>query len=281
MAATMIFAPFTAVRLAWAISAKFSSDPDDKVCAQAAEENLKSMSAQASTDPKERSYVSQSVATVQATVRSLEIIYKGRELNFKENEKLREAYMENVKDGIQFGSKAKDYLKALPTMALAGPGVAGTLGPTLFKQISVAHGNETLFLWGLGVAMAGLGYLIHAGFVRFGRKRTQMLYIAQDYERNLYYDQYIGRVVAALTGLYQDIDRLHEQAFGSRYPIGDGNAASVVADLLRGVGPTMCKHVHEHMRKGVVTPEDWTMCEVGESHSRSCPRWDQTGPGRS
>jgi hypothetical protein len=273
MTVTTTLAPFTAVRLAWAIAGKFAPEPESKVSAQVAEETLKNISAQAARDPKEQSYVSQSVATVQAAIRSLEVIYKGRNLNFEENEKLRKAYMENVKDGIQFGSKAMDYLKALPTMAVAGPGIAGTLGPTLARLVGVAEGNQTLFLWGFGAAMAGLGYLIHAGFVHFGRKRTQMLYIEQDFERNLYYDQYIARVVAALTGLYQDIDRIHRQMFGEHYPIPDGSAAGVVADLLRGVRPTMCKYVYEHVPQGVVTPKVWALCEVGEPHSTRCPHW--------
>lgn len=276
MAVTTILAPFTAVRLAWAIAGKFTSEPDSKVSAQIAEELLKKMSAKAATDTNERSYVSQSEATIHDAIRSLEVIYKGRELNFEENEKLRQAYIENVQDSIQFGSKAKDYLKALPTMAIAGPGVAGTLGPTLagYLDRGIATGYQTLFLWGFGAVMAGLGYFIYAGIVRRGRKRTQMLYVEQDYERNLYYDQYIARVVAALTGLYQDIDRIHEQTFGEVYPIGDGDADSVVADLLRGVRPTMCNNVHKHMRKGVVTPAVWTMCEVGEPPSTQCPYWE-------
>jgi hypothetical protein len=270
MAATTIFAPFTAVRFAWAIAGKFASEPESKTTAQDAEDSLKEILARATTDP-EQSYVSQSVATVRAAIRSLEVIYKGRKLSFEENDKIRQAYMENIQDGIRFGSKVEDYLKALPAMAITGTGVAGTLGPTLAKRLGIE--NELLFLWGFGAAMAGIGYFVHLGLVLAGRRRTQMLYVKQDYERNLYYDQYITRVVAALTGLYQDIDRIHEQAFGERYPIHNGNAGSVVTGLLRGVHPTMCRYVEEHMPKGLVTPEDWTLCEVGEPHSRHCPHW--------
>lgn len=148
--------------------------------------------------------------------------------------------MENVQDGIQFGSKAKDYLKALPSMAIAGPGVAGTLGPTLANNIGIV-GNQSLFLWGFGAAMAGLGYLIHAGFVSVARKRTQQLYVAQDYERNLYFEHYINRVKATLTGLYLDIDRLHKQTFGDTYPVNDESQEDAVGGLLQGVAPMMEK----------------------------------------
>lgn len=276
MVATTILPPFTAVRLAWCIAGKFASEPESKISAQVAEEILKKVPAQAATDPKEQSYVLQSEATIQAAVRSLEVIYKGRVLNFEENEKLREAYMENVKEGIEFGRKMTDYLKALPTMAIVGPGAAGTMGPMLAGRLGIAPENQTLFLWGFGAVMTGLGYLIYRAYVRYYRKQTQMLYVEQDYERNLYFDQYIARVVAALTGLYQDIDRIHAQTFGASYPVATNeNAASIVNDLLRGVRSTMCRYVHEHMRKGVVTPEVWTLCEVGEPQSEQCPYWSK------
>lgn len=273
MAATETLAPFTAIRLAWAIAGKFSSQPEGKLSAQVAEQTLKDISARAGKDPKEQSYVSQSEATIQAAIRGLEIILKGRNLNFDENEKLRKAYMENVQEGIQFGSKAKDYLKALPTMAIAGPGVTSVLGPTLADLFGIEKVNQTLFLWGFGAAMAGLGYLIYSGFVLGTRKRTQQLYVAHDYERNLYYEHYITRVKATLTGLYLDIDRLHKQTFGNEYPLDGIRPENVVNNLLQGVAPTMCRHVHKHMAAGIVKPECWVLCEVGEPRSEDCAHW--------
>ncbi len=265
--ATKVLPPFTAVRLAWAIAGRFASSPESKLSAQVAEQTLKDLSAQAATDARELAYVSQVQATIQASVRSIEIIYRGRELNFQENEKLREAYMENVRESVKFGDKAKDYLKALPTMALAGPGAAATLGPVLAKWWVPQH--TTLFLWAFGAAMAGLGFLIHRVAVSWARKRTQKLYVQQDYERNLYYHHYIERVRAALTGLYQDIDRIHRQMFTAPYPNDGQPADKSVADLLQGVAPTMCDMVYDHMRKGKVTPALWVLCEVGRK--TECP----------
>lgn len=85
MAVTTTLAPFTAIRLAWAIAGKFTSEPEGKLSAQVAEQTLKGISARAASDPKEQSYVSQSEATIQASIRGLEIILKGRNLNFDEN----------------------------------------------------------------------------------------------------------------------------------------------------------------------------------------------------
>jgi hypothetical protein len=105
---TRILPPFTAVRLAWAIAGKFASRGESKLCAQVAERTLKDLSEHAAKDPRERAYVLQVEATVHASARSLEVIYMGRELNFTENEKLREAYIENVRDSIKFGSDMRD-----------------------------------------------------------------------------------------------------------------------------------------------------------------------------
>ena len=270
MPETKILAPFTAVRLAWAISGKFSSEPESKLSAQNADENLKKMLVEAANDPQEQSYVSQSAATVQAAVRNLEIIYKGRQVNFEENEKLRQGYLDNAQESIEFGKKAKDYLNALPTMVIAGPGVAGTLGPTLATAVGIDPNYETLFLWGFAAALSGIGYWIHWLFMKRGREKNQKLYVLQDYERNTYYEQYIARVQATLTGLYQDIDRLHESVFGNAYPVQGEDANIIVSRLLSGVMPRMCTKIHSHMAKGLVTQDRWTLCEVGEDASKDC-----------
>jgi hypothetical protein len=274
MAETKILAPFTAVRLAWAVTGKFSSDADGKLSAQKAEEDLKRMQADAANDPQELSYVSQSAATIRAAIRNLEIIYKGRKLNFEENEKLRQGYLDNAQESIAFGKKAKDYLSALPSMAIAGPGVAGTLGPTLASAFGFSGSRQTLFLWGLGVAMAGIGYWVHWIFMKRGREKNQKLYLLQDYERNLYYEHYIVRVQATLSGLYRDIDNLHKCVFGDVYPVQGEDADNIVGRLLDGVKPSMCPKIQSHMAKGLVTPDVWTLCEVGEIASRDCKHFN-------
>ncbi len=220
--ATTLLSPFIGIRLAWAITGKFSNDETSKVSATVAEQALKSIRTEAAKDPKEGQYVAQSEAAIEASMRSLEIIHKGRELNFEENKKLRDAYMETVKENIEFGNKAQDFLKSLPTMAITGAGATITFGGYLASRIGVPEASTTAFLWALGVAMAGVGYLIHMGVVRAMRRRTQMLLVQQDYDRNLYYEQYMSRVAMTLTSLYLDLDRIHQVVFGAPYPVSDG-----------------------------------------------------------
>ena len=273
---TKLLPAFTAVRLAWAISGKSSNDETTQLTATIAEQALKPIQTQAAQDPKENQYVVEAAATIQATLRSLDVIYKGRELNFEENEKLREALMENVRENIEFGNKAQDFLKSLPTMAITGAGATITVGNYLASWLSLSSSatGTTAFLWAFGLAMAGLGHVVHRGIVRAMRERTQLLYVHQDYERNLYYEQYVSRVAITLTSLYLDIDRIHQTVFGAPYPVAVGDATSIVEDLLRGVRPTMCKHAHKHMRAGIITPGLWTLCETGGLPATQCRHWE-------
>lgn len=209
---------------------------------------------------------------IDASLRSLETIYKGRELNFEGNAKLREAYMQTVQENIAFGSKAQDFLKSLPTMATSSAGGTITFGYSLATWLGAA--NREAFLALVGIALAGVGHLLHAAIVRAMRDRTQLLYVQQDYKRNLYYAQYISRTTVALISLYQDVDRIHQAVFGSPYPVQQGALASdIVQELFRGVRPTMCKYVHKHMREGVIRPGDWALCETGEPACQDCRHW--------
>ena len=263
--------PLASVGLAWTIAGKFTSEPESKMTAQLAEDRLKAALESVGAGTVEQQYLSRVETAILAAVRNLEVIYKGRELNFAENERLRQAYMENVRENIEFGRNARSYLKALPTMAIAGPGGTALLVNNLPQRLTGEH--ETLFLWLLGAALSGIGYWIYRGVMFLSRKRTQTLYVQQDCERNLYYSSYVTRVEVVLAGLYSHVDRVHSQTFGAPYPHSEGNAATVVGELLAGIQPRMCRYVHEHMRAGVVTPELWPLCEAGGEGVESCPHW--------
>jgi len=199
-------------------------------------------------------------------MRTLDTIYKGRELNFTENEELRSVYLDSIKDNLEFGKSTKDFFKSLPTMTVTT--AAGT--------VSVSQIFEGLPSWSLvliGLSAAGVGYLINLWIVRLMRKEKQRQYLEQDFERNLYYEQYINRVRVALTSLYYDIDRIHKNVFNSSYALDD-STEKVVEEVLKGAAPTMCKKVYDHMKSGKITPNLWVLCEVGgERAEKQCPLW--------
>jgi hypothetical protein len=104
-----------------------------------------------------------------------------------------------------------------------------------------------------------------------------MLYVAQDYERGLYYEQYLSRVTAIILGLFLDLERIHRRVFGENYEIdvSPGTVRSIVDDTLAGVGSTFCPYVHKHFTDKKVTPELWTRCESGNPQAvRRCPFWE-------
>lgn len=270
MAKTALLPTVAAVRMAWALTGKFAKEDVSQMMAAYAEDSLKRIEEQSqSMSLEEKSYVTGALATIKASLRSLETAYKGRELNFKENEKLREAYLESVKESLGFGNTAKDFLKSLPVMTI---GTAG--GLTVAQALGIPNG---LRLWILGMLFAALGYLVNFWAVRWARRRTQMLYVTQDYERGLYYNQYINRVYVILLGLFLDLERIHERVFHENYEAdtNENTVKKIIDGILNGVRSTFCQHVHKHIRQNKVTPELWAVCESGIDEAvRMCPLWE-------
>jgi hypothetical protein len=262
--------PFTAVSMMWACTGKFAKEDQSKKIAELTNESIKDIEelAEAHADPREKRYIRAAIPTMSSCMRSLDTIYKGRQLNFKEVDKIRDVYLENVKENLEFGKSAKDFLKSLPTMTVS---TAGGL-----SLIQILGPVSPPILWGLGLAFAGAGYIINWVIVRSSRKRTQKLYIKEDYDRDLYYDQYITRVESTLRSLYRDIDRIHKNVFGKRYPVEAGeNSEKIVSDLLAGVRPTFCTYIQKHMYKKLITPELWSLCETGDEEAiEQCPLWE-------
>jgi uncharacterized membrane protein YuzA (DUF378 family) len=203
-----------------------------------------------------------------ASLRNLDIITKGRDTNFEQNEKLRSAYLRTIEENIEFGNRAKDILKSLPTMSVASLG-----GVTVFDVIADYLGRAltTASMVLILLGSAGAGYLINLYFVRESRKRQQELLIKEDYERQLYFDQYVNRVKLTLMALYNDLNRLHENFIGTAYP-EKSDVEKAVLELLEGARPTFCEYVHKHMREGKITPELWVKCETGANEN--CPQYE-------
>lgn len=274
---TLLLPPTTAVRIVWALTGSFSSDEHSQRAAQYAEQSMKNIETSAlESNDRERQFVTTTIAAMQATRRSLDTVYKGRELNFEENKQLRAAYLDSIKEGIDFGRKAQDFLKSLPAMTIAGAG-----GLTVADYF----GLSGIKLWALTLGVAAIGYLINLIIKRYSRRLSQMQYIKQDYERNMYYDQYVARVHLILESLYADIDQIHHNIFGAPYPDPDKERAPrrVVEELLAGMRPKLCKYIHKHMAEGKITPKLWSLCETGtvereakkaEDRKQMCEEWE-------
>lgn len=268
MSQTCLLPPVTAVRMVWARAGALSQEEHSQLTATLTEAALKNIRDRAESDEKERKYVTSCIATMDAALRNLDVIYKGRQLNFAENEKLRSAYLESVRETLDFGSKARDFFKSLPAMAIGG---AGSI--TLADYLSQQKLSD-LKLWGLGLLFAAVGYLVNLTVTKSMQRRKQVLYVTQDYERSLYYDHYVTRVAMTLTSLYLDLDRIHRNIFGRSYPV-DAEADVIVNEMLKGVRPTFCPYIHKHMNEKIITPELWSKCETGKTdYTTVCPNWE-------
>lgn len=261
---TKLLPPFAAVRLTWALTGQFSKGSESQNIYDLADKVLRDIQAQAKNGP-EQEYVDSTVAIIMASMRTLGTIYKGRELNFEENEKLRSVALDNARENLEFGKNAQDFIKSLPAMTVTtGTGVI----------TASALGMENSQLWMLGVGLAGLSYLVNLWIVRAWHDRKQRLYLKQDYERNLYFEQYVTRVSATLTSMYKDIDRVHMRIFGQPYPLKPPeDVPYIVEETLKGIRHTMCDYVHKHMKEGKIVPKLWPRCETGGQIAEECDLW--------
>jgi hypothetical protein len=263
---TSLLPPSAGVRIAWALTGKFPKSEQSNLSATYAENALKDIELQAKSSSTETRYVTGAKAMIFSSLRNLDTIYKGRELNFTENEKLRSAYLENIKENLDFGNKAKDFLKSLPTMTIGSAG-----GVTLASLLGLS-GNVLI---GLGFVLAASGYLLNVLIVRLMRKRTQTLYLKEDHDRNLYYDQYVTRVAMNLTSLYLDLDRWHHNVFGAAYSDGR-QVGEIIEGIMCGLKPTHCIYLQKHMDSKRITPELWPICETGDKESvKQCAHWEE------
>ncbi|MCF6149430.1 MAG: hypothetical protein E3K37_12320 [Candidatus Kuenenia sp.] len=243
MAQTSLLPPVSAVCMIWARTGLFSNDEYSGQNAKMVEAELNTIRDCAEGDENEKKYIAAARASMDASLRNLEIIYKGRQLNFQENEKLRSAYLDSVNENLDFGNKTKDILKSLPAMSIGGAGSV-TIGNFLAEKFHLSSAE----LWAIGLSFTGIGYIVNLLIIRGMRRRKQMLYVQQDYERSLYYDQYLSRVAVTLTSLYLDLDRIHKNIFGQSYPV-EGEVRTIVSAMLEGVRPTFCEYIHKHMRE--------------------------------
>lgn len=259
-----ILPPEMAVRMVWSLTDKFHNKDIPEVSSQMTETLLTDIKTRAVGKDKE--YVDRVIATMYAALRNLGMIYRGRELNFTENERLRLTYLEAVQKNIEFGKNAWDYLKTIPAMTVGGAGSV-TVAEIIFKTFDIK------FLVIVGLFFAAVGFMVHLIYIRLTRNLKLKLYVRQDYERTLYYEQYLNRVLDVLNSLNKELNQIHQDVYGNQQPPTSDNIKKYnIKDFLSGVHSTFCENTHKYMSQKTIKPDNWARCEAGfEKATDECP----------
>jgi hypothetical protein len=327
MSKTSLLPPMTAVQMTWALTGLFSKEkptqnsdrPADsgqedtknsekKDKKRSADSNgnhpkevsspfptfltdkaLEDMKIRAKND-KENKYVDRVLAAMNASLRSIHTIYKGRNLNFDENEELRAAYLKSMKESIDYGFRVKDILKSLPTASI---GAAGGLtltsimdgfktevsnepvnGTNILSFVNKVLSNVAFRKFLLVTTFAVLGFFVGWVFIWWRGRKTWKLYVIRDYERNLYFRLYLRQVTTILESLYESVCQIYLETFGETCP-EEEKGKEMIGDMMKGMKPNLCKCVDRHMRENKITANQWAMCETGDMDiiKRRCPVW--------
>ena len=270
---TRLLNPMTAVRIAWARTGVFSSSPQSEAMGKQANQRLRRIEEDANAsdgDPNEREYVGQVVSAMDATHRSLDTIYKGRDLNFKENAKLRESSLESIEDVVKFGTRSRDFLRSLPGTAAGSAGGIGLL--SLFYPAGAEI--PSLVPWAVGIGAAALGYFVNQAAMIWSRRWKEANYIREDFDRGLYFQQYVERARLALRSLHEEACTAHRRIFGEDVCGDDEREA--LGSFLSEIAPAFCVYVRKHMQQGIIRCRHWPMCETGgppETDRGACDLW--------
>ena len=212
---------------------------------------------------------------MRATLRNLRTIYSGRELDFKENNILRTAYLDSLAENIKFGNNVKDYIITLPTTIIAiltGLGLSLAATDVLGVPINAFHVVVIVVLSGI------LGYLLFWFLMNRSYKLHNSGLMLQEFERDVYFEQYLYRAREQLRILHQQLHEIREEVFSTDNANRDDleaknkarerakkkaeSEAEQLKCLLNALFPDYCEHVTECLRKSF-QPAIWGICDTG------------------
>ncbi len=227
---------------------------------------------------KEREYVFQASAAMDSSLRNLNLVYKWRNMNFDENQVLRNTYSELIKAYTEFGTKARDYIISLPATLLGS-----AAGIALSEKLLLSGFPSWALVLVLSIICFVIGHLINLGIINYvSIPRKQRLNIQMEYERSLYYKRYLFQVRIILNDLYTELDRIHEIIFSQKYPADENvKGKDIVGKIIDEIDTKFyCPHIHDHMSRDPehrkqVTADMWPRCETGlKGFTDECTHWE-------
>jgi len=267
---TALLPPIQAIMLLWSTSGRFG-DKESHSGETELRTRLEALQKSAGDDKKELAYLNLAGNRLYAALRNVEILYKGRELNYAENRIFRDDYLSSLKKSYDFSGQLKEGLKSLPAITIGGSG-----GIALLQTTQQEPGTAGLVFAGL--LFAGIAFVLKELLDRLLLYNRQMNHIRQDYETTAYYEHYLGRVEHLLKHVAFDLNEGHRTIFG--IPNQDPEELeAAVTGLIANVRPVCCHLVHKHIRTRKVNPETWLYCETGLPGCRLCKHFKEPAPG--
>ncbi len=247
-----VLRPENAVRRVWTCTGAFSAkEPSKPFTVFSHEEYKELMSRINKADKCTFNYADEAITLMNASLRNLDIMYKSRELNFKENEQLRNADLKYLEKYITFGTETRDYIKSIATITVFGI-TGGAIGA--FFNVSI------ILLWLLGMGLGLLALVVQLTYLSYGYHRSKQFYIQHDFERTLYYLDYLQKAEKILESLCEELSKTYQRNIGSYTHDSKNN---FITTMIYEARPKFCESVINHITSEKNTPEHWTLCEIG------------------
>lgn len=264
---TKLLPPLSAVQMTWVSAIKFSTPESIDLYEEFIKPSLTGILEQAKTNNEENEYILKAIPMMAVTLKSINTLRKGRELNYADNKILREVYLESISQKFDLISKLKDFVKNLPAITIAGA------GGLVFAEGTVKNVDSTdKFFFAMLFALVGYG--INQLINRYLLQRKQLNYIKEDYQTTCYYENYLDRVETTLHNLFDELETLHQKVFGEKY-YKDTNGKKVITKMIAETRSKRCKHINKHMDKGWITPDIWHLCEIENGREVGCPYYQK------
>jgi len=221
-------------------------------------------------------YIDAIYAAINSCVRTLHIIIRGRDTNFKEVDKLKEVYLAKAEAITTFSGNLQSAFGRIATITIGGTSATAI--------VAYYFPNLPTFVFPLVLAAAGaISFGVHEQFVKpWQQKENVKASIRNDYQRNLYYQQYVRRTKDALTRLFKETLDLYKEIYDGSYdPKYDipKNREEFTDNLLGPLGfniPYICPNIHDCFAKGIILDKKnldrWPTCESGEGYDKCSQR---------
>lgn len=266
-----MFTPREAVKRVWSCTSAFAGAEQTGPVLTYSDATFKEILKE--THPAYKRYVIETKSTMDVALRALETHYHGRQLNYDQVRDLGKKMDESVRDDVVGGLKMIDLIAGIPA-AVAVTAYVGEekITQTIYDLLGWENAISFVFLFSL------LAYLLFLLLTSCIRLRLRWSYIWRDFQITWYYIDYLNECRDTLIGLMKDVQNLYTSRVNRYYNMsGDMDFVNRLMDDIR---PAFCPKFNDHVEDGRLTPDVWTLCEMGDSSTpQRCKRNSQQAPG--